>query len=446
MSDERSVPDLDDILYELEGKKKAEGRIAQFFAGATPAVIRRSFRVIESKGPQPLVGRTLLTRCPINTQKRFETLLFVEEKLPPDDDHGYLIGPACQILESELDRLLMAPARGIAESLIAALRVAKKDRPRAEVLEGWASRQIPTTIGIGSLVLLALRRGWEQGMDPVIEFLSSHFGPGYRDLLTSKGLGRCLDAVRNQFRNPTCHGTAVFDATGYAEFARLVVANHRFAAWDALGPDPANPDAEIGILHHHLSHARTSTPESSGRIAPSVPAEEADPIAPLLALRTPASSPLEIRVLPHHAEESRDLREMDLLPARLDRPFRLGDTIRFGFQANRTCHVVLIDVGTSGTVAVVLPNAWCEETRIAGGRPYFLPAIDDPQFEFILTGRAGRERVVAIATLEPLAVSLPPEPGSPFRVLTAGEIRSIADAVSRGRVGWATAGCDFVID
>src|SRR5262249_36097839 len=154
-----------------------------------------------------------------------------------------LIGPACQILESELDRLLIAPARGIAGSLVAALHVARKDRPQAQILEKWASGQVPPTIGTGSLVLLALRRGREQRLGPILELLAARFEPGYEVLLASKQLGQCLDAIRTRFRNPTCHGTAVFGAEGYGEFARLVVANRRFAAWDATGPDPADLDA-----------------------------------------------------------------------------------------------------------------------------------------------------------------------------------------------------------
>src|ERR1035441_8708743 len=43
---------------------------------------------------------------------------------------------------------------------------------------------------------------------------------------------------------------------------------------------------------------------------------------------------------------------------RLERRFPLGDSIRSKFEANRDSYVTLIDVGTSGRVSVVWPNAW----------------------------------------------------------------------------------------
>ena len=43
--------------------------------------------------------------------------------------------------------------------------------------------------------------------------------------------------------------------------------------------------------------------------------------------------------------------------ARPTPPFRLGEQIRIEFQTTRDCHVTLIDLGTGGGAAVVLPNA-----------------------------------------------------------------------------------------
>src|SRR5262249_5578123 len=146
--------------------------------------------------------------------------------------------------------------------------------------------QIPTTIGIASIVLLALRRGVEQGRGPISEFLAAHFGPAYRELLASKGLGRCLDRIRVRLRTPACHGTASCPAADYREFPRLLSANTRFAAWDALGADPPDPAADEGLLHHHLAQARGSC----------APPDHGDTVAicSLLALHTPGASTLNI--------------------------------------------------------------------------------------------------------------------------------------------------------
>ena len=74
--------------------------------------------------------------------------------------------------------------------------------------------------------------------------------------------------------------------------------------------------------------------------------------------------------------------------------FRLGEHLRFGIQANRDCHLTLIDFGTDGTVVVLWPNTWQKDPRLQGGRPYFLPQVDNPEFEFVVTGRPGVERAV----------------------------------------------------
>ena len=44
-----------------------------------------------------------------------------------------------------------------------------------------------------------------------------------------------------------------------ADFVRLALAHRRFAAWDRQGPDPAEPDPGVGILHHYLAHSLASS-------------------------------------------------------------------------------------------------------------------------------------------------------------------------------------------
>jgi hypothetical protein len=254
MSKECAVASLEDIAYDVAGTDRAAGQLAEFFA-ARPADMPK--RRVRTRGVVALgMGRKLLQQCPKDAQTRYETLLYFEGQLPPEKDHGFLIGPACQILEGELNRLLAVPARGIAERLVAALQIRKQDRQQAEILADWAAQKIPTTIGVMVLVLLALRRGCEHGDAAITEFLAAHFKPRYADLLRSKKLGACLDAIRTDFRNPVSHGAAIFDPAAYERFTGLMVANQRFAIWDAAGPVPPEPDAAIGVFHHHLSQSR----------------------------------------------------------------------------------------------------------------------------------------------------------------------------------------------
>jgi hypothetical protein len=251
MSDEFEVTSLDEILYDIAGTEKAESKFAEFFA-SNPERVQ-----VRTRGGLPaLAGRSLLSRCSERTQKRYETLLYFEEMFPPSCDHGFLIGPACQIVESELDRLLTAPARNIVDSLIDAIRAGKHGQEQATILEKWSAKQIPTTMGVQSVVLLALRRGWEHQVVAICDFLSASFQPRYADLLASKKLGSCLDMIRTKFRNPVCHGETAFDEGSYARFVHLVIANRRFVDWDSRGPLSPSPDAEVGVFHHHLAQAR----------------------------------------------------------------------------------------------------------------------------------------------------------------------------------------------
>jgi hypothetical protein len=122
----------------------------------------------------------------------------------------------------------------------------------AEILRKWALREIPTTIGVHSIVLLALRRGLATISPPIAEFLAGRFKPAYADLLVTGELGKCLDRIRTRFRNPACHGSAWFDQDSYADFARLAIAQRNFGAWNRYGPESREPRAEVGVFHHHL--------------------------------------------------------------------------------------------------------------------------------------------------------------------------------------------------
>ncbi len=262
MSDECTLG-LDDVRYDIEGVQKAAARFAAFDARAEEAARARPFgrgRGVRTRGVSAAgVGRRLVQACLPATQRRYQTLLFLEEQFPADGDYGLLIGPASQILEAELDRLVATPARTIRHALLAGLDPVR-DRNPAAALEKWAAAQVPTTMGIEALVLLALRRGCEQGVGRVRAFLAERFTPVYVKLLTGRQLGTCLEEVRTRFRNPACHATETFDPAAYERFAQLMVAARRFALWDRREAGPNDPDEEVGVLHQHLKQALPSAP------------------------------------------------------------------------------------------------------------------------------------------------------------------------------------------
>src|SRR5262249_34298016 len=111
--------------------------------------------------------------------------------------------------------------------------------------------EIPTTIGIMSLVLLAARRSLEQERQPVATRLASVLKSPLNAALRSKQLGSNLDAIRTRFRNPACHGSVVFNSESYESFVGLLVFNKRFTHWDTDGELPHELPAEMRARLFH---------------------------------------------------------------------------------------------------------------------------------------------------------------------------------------------------
>ena len=81
---------------------------------------------------------------------------------------------------------------------------------------------------------------------------------------------------------------------------------------------------------------------------------------------------------------------------------RLGDVIRFNFRAERDCYLTLINVGTSGKIAVLFPNKHRPDGFIQGGKVYRTETKGEMPFKIRARGPAGRELVKVVATVAPL--------------------------------------------
>src|SRR5262249_32751477 len=149
MSEPSGVRDLEDIWYDLEGP-----RWPSVVSQPPPSVSGRRTRdggaVVAPADAAAAAFRTgleLLRGCGDRALRRFQTLLHLERYFHPQGDFGYLISPACQLLESEFNRQLAIPARRIAGDLIEALRRTDPRSKQAAILEKWTANQVPTTIG-----------------------------------------------------------------------------------------------------------------------------------------------------------------------------------------------------------------------------------------------------------------------------------------------------------
>ena len=85
--------------------------------------------------------------------------------------------------------------------------------------------------------------------------------------------------------------------------------------------------------------------------------------------------------------------------------YRVGDQIRISVSVNRNAYVYLFNINSSGEVNLILPNAY------AGGASYLyanevrtFPA-SNAGFRFTVDGPSGIDRVLAVASSEPLDMS-----------------------------------------
>jgi hypothetical protein len=102
--------------------------------------------------------------------------------------------------------------------------------------------------------------------------------------------------------------------------------------------------------------------------------------------------------------------------------YRLGSRVSLALESDREGHLLLLDVGTSGTIYCLCPSAFAPDTRLPRGRSY-LPQAGARYDAFEVSGRPGREHLLAILSDEPLGLDwMPRDPRTPARVLTPADI------------------------
>jgi hypothetical protein len=433
-----------DLDWEAAGTEKATRGRESFFTGSpTRTGFRELFAVSTADPTLPVAvqpGLALISRRPLDLQKRYETFLRHEKACGDraEQDFGILINYACALLEAEIDALLLVPAQRVARELVDV--VGRKSPEYAAMLQRWASGGSAATLGTASQVLGALWSGHEAGDNTVAAFLDEHFRPEFADLIRANRLARNLDAIRLSFRNPACHGQGTFRVTDYDAFSRRLVGHGRISYWEKEGPLPATPPESDAVLHRLLAGSRSlpdlDLPPAAGRD------DLREALARLSRLARPRDEGLAVSILPARVKEG----SRDLAAAEEEEPFRLGDPICFCIRAAVDCHLVVIDVGTAGGVAAALPNRWVPSPRLAAGQTHRLPGPEFPGFSLRLSGVPGRERVVAVATREPLRVPLRPRGSDAFRELDARTLDAVTEAVAAlPPADWGVAVAEFGI-
>jgi hypothetical protein len=80
---------------------------------------------------------------------------------------------------------------------------------------------------------------------------------------------------------------------------------------------------------------------------------------------------------------------------------KIGETLKVFFQSSRNGYATLVNVGTSGKITILYPNAYAPDHAVKAGQTYSVPRADDP-YELSLGGPEGVELVYAIFTTSPI--------------------------------------------
>lgn len=115
--------------------------------------------------------------------------------------------------------------------------------------------------------------------------------------------------------------------------------------------------------------------------------------------------------------------------------YQIGDMIRFGLRVNRDAYVTLVNIGTSGEVAIIYPNRFHPSHFVRGGQDVIVPP---PESGFTLTvqGPAGFDQVRAIATVEPVSLHASDfggRQGTTFRSLDRLQTRDLSVSIKSAR-------------
>jgi hypothetical protein len=158
-------------------------------------------------------------------------------------------------------------------------------------------------------------------------------------------------------------------------------------------------------------------------------------LAGLVGLR--AVSKLTDQIWPVAAEHAKQvarsprLRDLGAPQQGLERVFPLGSRVCVAIESDRAGHLVLLDEGTSGRTYCLCPSHFAPETRLPVGRTY-LPQRDAIYDSFVITGRAGREHLLAIISEEPLLLDwIPRDPKVPARLLDDQDAETLLAALDR---------------
>jgi hypothetical protein len=214
-------------------QQSAIGSIFQGGAGETLAGVARQAMEAEEracKSPPPSAVSSIGEALTVCTRKvnrdRLLTLHEVEKIIQPGNDFGLLIQGLSPVLETEMNRLLIEPARAIGGILLRHL-AAKRDGDR--IFKEWIESPKQPTIGVQGVVIMALSRGSRERDARVLDFLSGLFWPERLvQMFQGKDIEKWMYSIRD-LRNKAAHGEGSIDHKTYAGFCQKLLGVDRLA-------------------------------------------------------------------------------------------------------------------------------------------------------------------------------------------------------------------------
>jgi len=130
------------------------------------------------------------------------------------------------------------------------------------------------------------------------------------------------------------------------------------------------------------------------------------------------------------ARSRSQLRDLGAPQDEVQHGHKLGSRIAIAIESERTGHLLLLNEGTSGKNYCLCPSWFAPSTNLPPGLSY-LPQQSSRYDSFIVTGKSGREHLLAIVTDEPLKLDwLPPDPQVAARELTSDDIESLLEKLN----------------
>jgi hypothetical protein len=198
------------------------------------------------------------------------------------------------------------------------------------------------------------------------------------------------------------------------------------AARTMAPPNASLPDKQPQPTPRGLGAAQANLWQRKNLDPPEMPVNPASAASSLAGLYSLAS--FTDRIWPIPAEYARadsigkTFRGLGAPQDHVKHGHRIGSRISLAIESDRAGHLLLLDEGPEEIVYSLCPSHFAPDTRLRTGRNY-LPQPGSAYESFVVSGRPGRELLLAIITREPLGFEwLPRAPRTPAHVLNQADL------------------------